>query len=79
VIPLSLGQIVFVYTAALVLGLLSLWLVASWGRRGRERRRLRRCVQCMFCGTIYEPAPTASLPACPQCARPNERTPPSPL
>jgi hypothetical protein len=76
VIPLTLGHIVLVYTAALVLGVLFLWLTASWGRRRRECRRLRRCVQCMFCGTIYEPASTAPLPECPQCARGNERVPP---
>jgi hypothetical protein len=75
-IPLSLGNLVLAYAAALVLGLFLLSLVGWLTRGNRERRRRRRCIQCMFCGTIYEPSGAASLPECPQCARVNEQTPP---
>jgi hypothetical protein len=77
-ISLSLGNVVFAYVAALVVLLMILWLCGELVRGRREARQRRRCIQCAFCGALYENVTDAPLPACPQCAQPNERfSPPS--
>ncbi|MGH8045672.1 MAG: hypothetical protein ACREKL_00370 [Chthoniobacterales bacterium] len=75
-ISLSLGSLVGVYAAGLVLVGLLLWLCTGLARGSAERRRRRCCIQCMFCGAIYEATAAGPLHVCPQCTHPNERTPP---
>ncbi|HEY8900910.1 MAG TPA: hypothetical protein VIM61_10910 [Chthoniobacterales bacterium] len=75
-IPLTLGQVVVVYTAGLVTFLLFLSLGRTLFRMRREARSRRRQIQCAICGTIYENSTEVALPECPNCAHPNERRPP---
>jgi hypothetical protein len=79
VIPLTLGEAVALYAGGPVAALLLFSLVSLFWRRHTERRQRFRHVQCDICGTIYEALPGKSLPRCPNCARSNERVPPSGL
>lgn len=76
-IPLGLGDALLAYAGGLAVLVLLVWLAGAALRSRSERRQRRRLNQCMFCGTIYERPAGEPLPRCPQCAQPNERTPPS--
>lgn len=75
-IPLSLGGLLLVYACGTATLLFLIWGAAIFLRGRGERGRRRRIIQCMFCGTLYEQSRETRLPPCPQCARPNEHTPP---
>ena len=76
-IPLSLGHMLLAYAGGLAVLILLIWQASMFFRWRRERRERRQVVHCMFCGTLYASAANEPLPTCPQCARPNERTPPA--
>ena len=76
-ISLSLADLVLAYAGGLAVLVLLAWILRGYSRLRRESRRRRACIQCMFCGALYDNATSEPLPRCPQCAQPNERTPPS--
>jgi hypothetical protein len=75
-ISLSLGNVLVAYAGGLIVLLLLVWLSGNFFRNRRESGKHKRLIHCMFCGTLYENSANDPLPHCPQCARPNERTPP---
>lgn len=72
-IPTSLGMLVFIYTAGLLLAIFALWLVRGMWRRGARKRLRKRAIRCALCGTLYQAPDDQALPPCPQCKHPNER------
>jgi hypothetical protein len=73
VIPTSLGLLVLIYTAGLLLAIFALWLVRGMWRRSARKRFRKGAIRCALCGTLYQDASDRPLPPCPQCKHPNER------
>jgi len=72
-IPTSLGLLVLIYTAGLLLAIFTLWLARGIWRRGARNRLRKGTIRCALCGTLYRDVTNQPLPPCPRCKHPNER------
>ena len=72
-IRVSLSVLIFIYLAAFLAVVFTLWIGLEWSRQRRERRAVRHRIRCALCAFEFEDPSEAPLPRCPRCGNLNER------
>ncbi len=72
-IRVSLTLLIFIYLAAFLTIIFSLWIWLEWSRQRRERRAVRHRIRCALCAFEFEDPSETPLPRCPRCGSLNER------
>ena len=72
-IRVSLSLLIFIYLAASLTIIFSLWIWFEWNRQRRERRAVSHRIRCTLCAFEFEDPSETPLPRCPRCGSLNER------
>lgn len=78
-IPVTLGELVFLCLGALLAGIFGAWIISESRRRRRESLAFRGVLRCTMCGCEFEDPAGAELARCPRCGTMNERLRLNPL
>ncbi len=71
----TLSELIVIYLFLILGGVFLLWVAGEVVRIRRARQKRRFQLVCQVCNCHYQDRSDELLPPCPQCGRPNERSP----
>lgn len=72
-IPVTLGNLVFLCLGGMLAGIFGAWLISESRRRRREHLAFGGVLRCTMCGCEFEDHTGTELAQCPRCGTMNER------